>query len=115
MVSQSIETTLAGLLEQRGYVALARIPGNGSRVGYVLALYGDRRLVIRCRRYEERTDPDYVAAFESAVITGKVASNCVLTFDGIKGTLHYYTLHVAQNSGNVAQLAAAILAIRGHR
>lgn len=105
-----IEAALAELLQKRGYSATAHAPGQSSRVGYVLAMYDDRRLVIRVRRYGEKTDPEYLAAFERAMVTGKIGAYYVLTFDGTRGATHGYTLHVASHSGDIAQLVAAIMA-----
>lgn len=83
-----VEEELVTGLARRGYPVTWRAP-------WVLTLVAGRKVAIRCRYYESKTDPGYLAAATNAAELGFIGAGRVVTFDESRGDVRFYTVHVA--------------------
>lgn len=88
------EEKLAFFLEKRGFKSVVPLAMRNEREGFVLALRGEQRLIIRCRRYESPSDPEYINAAPEAMESGRIGRRYILTVDDVDGDTHRYTVHL---------------------
>lgn len=82
------ESELLSGLVRRGYPVAWRPP-------WILTIVAGRKLAIRCRYYDSKTDPAYMEAAARAADLGHIGAGRIVTFDETRGDVRFYTLHMA--------------------
>ena len=85
------EERLLGGLAHRGYPVVWRPP-------WVLTIVSGKKLAIRVRAYDSKTDPAYLEAATRAAELGHIGAGRLVTFDETRGDIRFYTVHMAPSS-----------------